>query len=234
MVIIREKRRRFCVSRGLTFKSLLISVLVLVAATVILVGCSNEDDKFDEPPPVFEAQIFSDPAADGDIAFTPPETYTISSALTAGNVFAGIDPASGDEFRGFLDFALRGPHGIPLKAVVESATLEIFINSVATPASGDTVPLLIDLVSFQPPSLIADDFDRLAQPPLLTMPFEIFPADAGTFVLLDVTGLMVEAQSAGLPDFQLRLLLDFTGNTGLIEIDDNTAKKAPLLTVAYF
>jgi hypothetical protein len=94
--------------------------------------------------------------------------------------------------------------------------------------------LLIDLISFQPPALIESDFDRLAQPPLLTMPFDFFTSDEGTFVVMDVTALMDEAQIEGLPDFQLRLLLDFFAAAGLVEIDDAAASTAPLLTVTYF
>jgi hypothetical protein len=130
-------------------------------------------------PPVLISNIQSDPNADGDIAFTPPNIFTISSALTTGSVLAGVDPISGDELRGFLDFPLGGPGGIPVTASVISATLEIFIASVTVTAPDSIVPLLIDLVSFQPPTLIADDFDRLILPPLLSTIFDVFTSDAG-------------------------------------------------------
>lgn len=221
-------------TKGNTFKYLSVFGLALSLAMVLLAGCSGGDDDFDPPPPTFVAQFLSNPEVDGDIAFTPPATFTIASALTTGNILAGIDPVSGDEFRGFLHFPLRGFHGVPSGAVIESATLEIFISSLTIPFPEETLPLLIDLISFQPPEIIAGDFDRLEQPPLLTLPFDLFPSDAGTFVVIDVTALMDQAQIEGLPDFQLRLLLDFIAAEGLVEIEDGAAATAPLLTVEYF
>jgi hypothetical protein len=207
--------------------------LVLVLAAASLVGCNVFIDNREDPPPTYEAQIISDDAADGDIELTPPDTFTVSSALDTGNVLAGIDPASGDEFRGFLDFPLRGTHGVPWDAAIESATLEIFISGVSVSSSDRILPFNIDLVEFQPPVLIADDFDRAVQPPLLTLPFDFYPSDAGAMVVIDVTALMNEAQSQGLQDFQLRFLLDYSADSGLIEIDDSDVETAPLLTVSY-
>ncbi len=217
-----------------TLKYRILFALALILISVWLAGCGGGVASSDEPVPVFSAQILSDQAADGDIAFSPPATFAISSSLSTGSVLAGIDPNSGDEFRGFLDFPLRGVHGVPLGATIESATLEIFIGSLTIPLPDRTLPFLIDLVSFQPPALITGDFDRNAQPPLLTMAFDFLPSDAGTFVVIDVTALMDQAQLEGLPDFQLRLLLDFIAAAGLVEIDDAAASNAPLLTVTYF
>jgi hypothetical protein len=208
--------------------------LALVLVAVSLVGCNIFIDNREDPSPTFEAQIISDDTADGDIGLTPPAAYTISSALDTGNVLAGVDPASGDEFRGFLDFPLRGSHGVPWDATIESATLEIFISGVSVSSSDRVLPFIIDLVAFQPPVLAADDFDRTVRPPLLTMPFDFYPSDAGAIVVMDVTALMEEAQFQGLPDFQLRFLLDFSATSGLIEIDDSDLETAPLLTVSYF
>jgi len=185
-------------------------------------------------PTVFISQIQSDLDADGDIAFTAPSTFTISSARTTGSVLAGIDPISGDEFRGFLDFPLVDPGGVPVNAAIISATLDVFIASVTVPGAVTVVPLLIDLVSFQPPVLIASDFDRLFLPPLFSTIFDVFTSDAGTSVLIDVTPLMAEAQRLGLRDFQVRLLLDFSAFSGLVEIDDSIAATVPLLTVEFF
>jgi hypothetical protein len=207
--------------------------LALVLAAVSLVGCNVFVDNRDDPSPTFEAQILSDDTADGDIQLTLPATFTVASALDTGNVLAGIDPASGDEFRGFLDFPLWGSDGVPLDATIESATLKIFINGVSVSSSDRILPFLIDLVAFQPPVLIADDFDRAVQPPLLTLPFDFYPSDAGAMVVIDVTALMNEAQSQGLQDFQLRFLLDYSADSGLIEIDDSDVETAPLLTVSY-
>ena len=66
------------------------------------------------------------------------------------------------------------------------------------------------------------------------MPVDFYPSDVGSFVVIDVTALMDEAQMEELPDLQLRFLLDFSEATGLIEIDDSELETAPLLTVSYF
>lgn len=221
-------------TRNNTLKHRFVRGLALFVTSALLAGCWASGDASEEAAPIFVSTILSDQAADGDIAFSPPASFTVSSALTSGNVLAGVDPGSGDEFRGFLDFPLRGPHGVPSGAIIDSATLEIFINSLTIPLPDTTLPLLIDLVSFQPPALIPGDYDRQAQPALLTMPFDLFQSDVGAFVVIDVTALMDEAQIEGLPDFQLRLLLDFIAAAGLVEIADASAGTAPLLTVTYF
>ncbi len=208
--------------------------LAALLSIMWLYGCGGETEA-DHPAPLFTTQIFSSPRADGDIVFTPPSSYLVSSAWATGNVFAGVDPVSRDEFRGFLDFPLGGPAGVPGDAIIQSAILEIRINSVAVPSADATVPIIIDLVYFQPPTMVADDFDRTLQPPLLSLaPFIFFPSDAGEMVAIDVTPLMQKAQRLGLPDLQLRFLLDFGAASGLIEIDDDDAATAPLLTVTYF
>jgi hypothetical protein len=210
--------------------------LALVLATAALNGCGSGSgsDERAVPLPIFVSEITSDIEADGDIGLTLDGIYSISSALDTGNVLAGIDPVTGEEFRGFLDFPLRGSDGVPLDAVIESATLEIFINGVSISAPDGILPFIIDLVDFQPPFLITDDFNRVVQPPLLTRPVDFFPSDVGSFVVIDVTALMDEAQIERLPDFQLRFLLDFSAASGLIEIDDSDLEIAPLLTVSYF
>lgn len=207
--------------------------LALALVAVSLAGCIVVVDNREDPPPVDCVQITSDVEADGDIELTPPATYTVSSALDTGSVLAGIDPASDDEFRGFLDFPLRGSHGVPLDARIESATLEIFISGISVSSSDRILPFIIDLVAFQPPVPIADDFHRSVQPPLLTMPFDFYPSDAGATVVIDVKALMKEAQAEDLSDFQLRFLLDFSAASGLLEIDDSDPATAPLLTVSY-
>ncbi len=203
-------------------------------ALVFISGCGGGGHEPDYHVEIFSAQILSDQVADGDIAQSPSASLTVTSALNTGSILAGIDSDSGDEFRGFLDFPLRGPHGVPSGATIDSATLEIFISGLVIPASEQTLPMLVDLVAFQPPTLVSSDFDRLVQPPLLTMPFDFLPSDIGTFVVIDVTALMDEAQMEGLSDFQLRFVLDFIATTGLLKIDDTTADTAPLLTVTYY
>ena len=123
--------------------------------------------------------------------------------------------------------------------MIESSFLDIQIDSLQ-PITG-TIPILIELVSFQPPTLIDTDFDRTVQPPLayvqIAPPFS--QADVGTNVSIDVTSLLVQAQQLQLPDFQVRIMEDLgPAIPVLIEIDDaigaNRGTFAPLLTVTYF
>lgn len=185
--------------------------------------------------PVFEANIVSDQAADGDISFDPVTgIYTISPAPPV--LFFGISPPDVDpsltEFRAFLDFPLDGSTGedvLPAIAGILSASLEVFVSEVSF---GLQVPALIDLVTYPVDRLGVPDFDS---PPLLTQSVNFFPEDTGNLVRIDVTPLMREAQRIGLSDLQLRFLLDFTVGSGLVAIEDrpNVLLTAPLLTVLY-
>jgi hypothetical protein len=158
---------------------------------------------------------------------------------TVQSVFAGIDPVAGTEFRAFLDFPLTGAGGVPGDAVIDSAFLDIHIDSLQ-PNIG-TIPILIELVSFQPPTLLETDFDRTLQPPLASLVLDppLTQADVGSNVSIDVTPLMLEAQRRGLVDFQVRIMQDLGPAIPiLVEIDDTTGVDrgsfAPLLTVTYF
>lgn len=202
---------------------------VLMLAVFTLNGCHNDND----PLPTYEAEIVSDVYADGDIGLALDYIYTVSSAIDTSSVLAGVDPVTGEEFRGFLDFPIGGVDGIPLDAVIESATLELFIIGMSDSLPGEIFPFLIDLVDFQPPYLVAGDFSRAIQPPLLTMPVDFYPSDVGNLVVIDVTELVNEARFLGLQDVQLRFLLDFSADSGLIEIDDADVATAPLLSVIY-
>jgi hypothetical protein len=155
------------------------------------------------------------------------------------SVFAGIDPVGGTEFRTFLDFPLTGPGGIPGKASIESASLEFYVDDLQ-PISG-TLPIRVDLVAFQPPTLIGTDFDRTQQPALASVIVspDISRADVSKFVPIDVTPLMREAQRQGLVDFQVRIMEDLGPAIPVMMVIDNTiganrATYAPLLTVTYF
>ena len=207
---------------------------VLVLAVVALNGCRRDNHHHDDPLPTYHTEIISDAYADGDIGLALDDTYTVSSAIDTGSVLAGVDPVTGEDFRGFLDFPLGGVDGIPPDAVIESATLEVYIIGMSDTLPGEIFPFLIDMVDFQPPYLIESDFSRAIQPPLLTMPVNFYPSDFGSFVVIDVTDLVDEAQFQGLPDLQLRFLLDFSANSGLIEIDDADTATAPLLKVTYY
>ncbi|HVW68482.1 MAG TPA: hypothetical protein VHB68_05870 [Steroidobacteraceae bacterium] len=184
--------------------------------------------------------ILSDPAYDGDIEATGPGTYVITQGMssTVQTVLAGIDPVAGTEFRAFLDFPLTGPGGVPGTAIIDSAFLEFFVDDLA-PLNG-SVPIRVDLVAFQPPTLFGTDFDRTAQPALASVLVQgdVTNADIGHFVPVDVTPLMIRAQQLGLADFQVRIMEDlgpaiFT----LMAIDDalgsDRSSFAPLLTVTY-
>ncbi len=190
---------------------------------------------------IYIAQIFSDQAADGDIAFDPVlNTYTVTPG--PDDVFFGIDEANLNlpEYRAFLDFPLNGAAGgdvVPANARIRSATIEVFISNVSFASS---VPTLIDLVVYPVGGLRPEDFDSDPLTFLNGRPasrsLDFFSSDQGNYVLIDVTPLMVEAQRRGLPDFQLRFLLDFVpGANGLVGIEDlpQVTMTAPLLTVEY-
>jgi hypothetical protein len=210
--------------------------IAAVSSLLSLDGCGGDGSG----PTQVVTHILSDAAYDGDIEQTSPSMYVVTQGMSATvqSVFAGIDPAAGTEFRAFLDFPLSGVGGVPGDATIDSAFLEFFVNDVEPPSG--SVPIRVDLVSFQPPTLLGTDFDRSAQPPLASalVQGDVTKADVGNFVAVDVTPLMVEAQRLGLLNFQVRIMEDlgpaiFT----LVEIDDSTgadrSSRAPLLTVTY-
>jgi hypothetical protein len=211
---------------------------IIVYAAIGLTGCGGGGGR---APAAITTQILSDASFDGDIQQTSATTFTVTPGMSATvqSVFAGIDPATLTEFRAFLDFPLGGGGGVPVNARIESAFLDIYIDSFQP--STATLPILVELVSFQPPTLIASDFDRSVQPPLafvrVTPPFT--QRDVGTNVSIDVTSLMVQAQQLGLVDFQVRIMEDLgPAIVGLMEINDTTGAnrslRAPVLTVTYF
>ena len=213
-----------------TFLSAITALIILT-----LTGCGG-DGNSSSPPQFVVTQILSDPLFDGDIARDPATGFlTITQGFTE-SVFAGIDPATGVEYRAFLDFPLTGAGGVPGNAVIESAFLDIVIDSVQTLTGTGTVPIRIDLVDFQPPELIETDFFPVDQPALASITTAIFQSDVRRHVTLDVTSLMTEAQRLVLPDFQIRIL--GLVSPGLIEINDTTSglrgDLAPLLEVTYF
>ena len=212
--------------------------IAAVSSVLGLGGCGGGGDG--GGPTRVVTQILSDAAYVGDIEQTSPDVYVVTQGMSATvqSVFAGIDPAAGTEFRAFLDFPLSGVGGVPGDATIDSAFLEFFVNNVEPPSG--SVPIRVDLVSFQPPTLLGTDFDRSAQPPLASalVQGDVTKADVGNFVAVDVTPLMVEAQRLGLLNFQVRIMEDlgpaiFT----LVEIDDSTGtertSRAPLLTATY-
>jgi len=211
---------------------------IMMCITLAMTGCGDGGHN----APLIVTDILSAPALDGDIVQNPPGVFTVTQGMSLSptiiqSVFAGIDPAApGAEYRAFLDFPLRETGGVPRNAIIELATLDIFINSIQ-PLTG-TIPILIDLVDFQPPTLLETDFFNSSLPARATISLLIFQADSGNHVFIDVTSLMRKAQSLGLPNFQIRILLDPTAAPGRIEINDTTGVNrgvlAPLLQVKYF
>lgn len=216
-------------------KKVLTSILLFMI--LVLAGCGDGGGG----PPLILTQILSDPAFDGDIRKDPATgAFTVTQGNTQ-SVFAGVNPTTGAEYRAFLDFPLTGAGGVPGNAVIHSAFLDIDINSIQPQPLAGTIPIRIDLVSFQPPTLVATDYDRTLQPALATTTIipPIAQADFGNHVPVDVTSLMVEAQRQGLADFQVRILEDFGATApGLVEINDTTGANrpslAPLLQVTYY
>jgi hypothetical protein len=216
-----------------------IPVIAIACGILSLSGCGGGGGN--SAPPTVTTQILSDSAFDGDIEQTSPSTFTITQGMssTVQSVFAGIDPVAGTEFRAFLDFQLTGAGGVPGNAAIDSASLEVYVDDLQ-PTTG-RLPIRVDLVAFQPPTLIATDFDRTLQPALASVIVSpsISNADLGKFVPIDVTSLMVEAQRRGLADFQVRIMEDLgPAIPVLMIIDDSTganrSSRAPLLTVTYF
>jgi len=203
---------------------------VVLSIILALSGCGGTSS------PTYVTQIFSNPAFDGDIELNLSNVFTVTQGNIA-SVFAGVDPGNGSEFRAFLDFPLTGADGVPGSAIINSATLDIFIDSISILPAASSIPIRIELVSFPPQTLLASDYDRTVQPPLAvtTITPPISRSDIGRHVAVDVTPLMVEAQRRGLANFQIRILEDFGfAYPGLIEIDDTSANLAPLLTVTYY
>jgi hypothetical protein len=208
-----------------------------MGALLGLCSCGGGGDR---GPDQIVTQIESDPAYDGDVEQTAPGAYVVTQGMSSNvqTVFAGIDPASGDEFRAFLDFPLGGTHGVPSDAIIDSAYLEVFVDDLEPP--NGSVPIRVELVAFQPPNIFGTDFDRSIQPALgsVVVQGDVNNADVGHFVQVDVTPLMLTAQRQGLPDFQVRVMEDLgPAIETLVEIDDNTTNnrsaRAPLLTVTY-
>jgi hypothetical protein len=213
--------------------------MTVACAILTLTGCGGSDNG--NSPQQVTTQIYSDSSFDGDIELTASNNYAVTQGMssTVQSVFAGIDPNSGSEFRTFLDFPLTGTTGIPSNASIQSAILEIYIDDLQ-PRTG-MLPIQIELVAFQPPTLIGTDFDTASQPALASINAspDFTSADVGTLASIDVTPLMVQAQRQGLVDFQVRIM-EVLGPAipVLMVIDDSTGANrtslAPLLTVTYF
>jgi len=216
-----------------------VSSIAIACVLSSLSGCGG-GDREPRGPQRIETHILSDPAFDGDIEQTSTTTFTVTQGMSDSvqSVFVGIDPSAGTEFRAFLDFPLSGPDGVPGDAIIDSAFLQVRVDSVTPPDSG--LPVRVELVSFQPPTLTPDQFDRFAQPAIaaVIVTGDVTGADVGNDVSVDVTPLMIQAQQLGLADFQIRVMEDLGPAIDvLMEIDDTTQpdrpQRAPVLTVTY-
>ena len=214
-------------------------LFAIVAAVTVagLSGCGGGSDGPPPPPPSYTTQILSDPALDGDIQDTSPFTVTQGMNANVQSVFAGISPADSTEYRTVLNFHLDGAGGVPGNAIIDSAFLDIFINSLQ-PGSA-SLPIRVELLSFQPPTLIPDDFDVTPSLAFVLAAPDFTLTDVGTNASIDVTALMQKAQDLGLVDFQIRIMEDLgPAIVGLLEINDSTGsdrtQHAPQLTVTYF
>src|SRR3990172_7825144 len=130
---------------------------IMVVISLSLAGCGGGDGSAASSTVV--TQILSNPMFDGDIVHYPQGVFTITQGYTE-IMFAGIDPITFAEYRAFLDFPLTGVGGVPLNAVIVSATLDIVINNIFLQSPTNTIPIRIELVSFQPPTLLVTDFNR--------------------------------------------------------------------------
>jgi hypothetical protein len=213
----------------------------VVCALLCLAGCSNSGAGGIPPiPPSVATQILSNPRFDGDIEQLSANSYIVTQGMSPSvqSVLAGIDPTALTEFRAFLNFPLGGSGGVPVNAFIDSAFLEVLVDNLI-PGNG-SVPIRVELVAFQPPTLIGTDFDRSFLPPLgaVLVSGNVTAADIGRFVPVDVTSLMIIAQQRALVDFQLRIMEDLgPASFTLVVIDDpitaDRPQRAPLLTVTY-
>ena len=209
-------------------KTLFLSALTLIVLT--LSGCGSGHNS--DPPPLFNTQILSDAALDGDIV-KPFVGGTV--AITQGLALeysAGFDSVA--EWRAFLQFPLDGVGGVPAGAAIQSATLDLLVFSTFTSA----IPIRIELVDLDLGSLVPDDFDLTQALATTTILVPTSQTSFGQHVFVDVTALMQRAQDLGLPIFQVRILVDPAVTTpGFIDINDarvDRATLAPLLDVNYF
>ena len=157
------------------------------------------------------AQILSDLLSDGDVEFdSVTNTFTVTQGPQED--FFGVDSANPDqpEFRAFHTFVLDGSTGqqsIPSDAIINSATLEVFVDEVDF---ADTIPTFLDLIQYQFQNLSSADFDA----PLVTSTsfrgFDFFSSDQNNFVDIDVTDLMGDAMTYTYPLFQDRFGLQST------------------------
>jgi hypothetical protein len=221
---------------ALVVNDMQVGVAIGVACALLcLAGCGGDRPPTVLPPVV--THILSNPHFDGDIEQIAPGSFRVTQGMSPSvqSVLAGTGQT---EFRAFLNFPLGGSGGVPLHAFIDSAFLELYVDNVI-PING-SVPIRVELVTFQPPTLFGTDFLRSALPPLgaVLVNGNVTHQDIGWFVPVDVTSLMIQVQQRGLVDFQVRIMEDLgPASFTLMVIDDritpDRAQFAPLLTVTY-
>jgi len=198
---------------------------------LILAGCGGGGGGGEVVTPV-TTTIPSNLAIDAYVGENLNTSALSAPVVGSGAIRVGIDPnvapPLGTEYRGLIDFPLRGPGRVPVGATIVSATLAIVVNSFefASP-----VLVRVDLIEVTTP-FVSNNYD--VAPVLILSPSASgFNVVGPGRLLVDVTPLMQEAQTPpALPDLQLRLLLPLTGvRQGLVTIDDLTNQ--PLLIVKY-
>jgi len=156
-------------------------------------------------PSTITVDIYSDSFSGGDITNDPYLGFFVTRwPGTGGTVFFGVDTGNANipYYRSVLDFPLDGSTGwppVPLNASIVSATLDLFVSSVFF---AGTIPASVDLVSYSPAIGLTPQV--YYQVPYASRPVDFFSSDQSTFVPIDVTSLMAEAQHRGFSDFQVR------------------------------
>lgn len=214
-------------------KSGLLAALMLAVLTLTGCGSSHHYD-----PVVYNTQILSDATLDGYI-FKPAGSSSVPIPYqdVAESYAAGFD--STGEWRAFLQFPLGGGGGVPAGAIIDSATLNLFVHSTYPGA----IPIRIDLVDLDPPDLVPNDFN-LTPLASITVNVPRTPTNLYEEFFADVTALMRVAQNEyrnrPFRNFQVRILIDPAVITpGEIKINDTTVLGdrefyAPLLDVFYY
>ncbi|HSL99995.1 MAG TPA: hypothetical protein VK944_07725 [Candidatus Limnocylindria bacterium] len=212
-------------------------LLYLGVASILVLALSGCGGGGRDTRTVFFAEVLSDVSVDGDLSLAPGEVVPLLTPATAFNeILVGVD-GMGVEYRGFIHFPFDGStagDSIPSDADVRFAYLEFFVSSVNFIGTAD---FLMDLVSFPPP-LVPDDYFRDVTIPLASRIFPMRSDDLDGFVRIEITPLVREAIRLGLPDFQVRVLLDLDFTFGQFGVEDLPGRTgtvtAPLLYVEYY
>jgi hypothetical protein len=207
-------------------KRVLLAVLA-ISLMLLVSGCGSSSNTN-----TFVSSILSLHISDAEVEDTG--TSIIRRQGNLSFVRAGIDPAvNGSEFGAFLVFPLNDAGGVPSNAIIDKATLEVFVNRLTLQQSAVELPIQIELIA-TPGRTLTDSFFTTPAAHAIKLT-KILPADVNGFVAFNVTDLMVRAQLDGLSDFQVRILQDLTPPTsnGVVEIEDAITARAPLLEVVW-